>query len=872
MLAKNFKKSLLAVNIGLVVGAGFTGAAFAADEVKVQDDVEVIEVRGIRASNKENLNGKRFSNAVVDVVTAEDVGKFPDGDVGESLGRISGVSVSRQFGQGQQVSIRGASAQLTRTLLDGHTVASTSWFDQQAVDRSFNYSLLPSELVGGLEVYKSSQANLVEGGIGGTVIVKTRKPLDLDANTVFASVKADYGTVSEETDPELSGLYSWKNNNETFGILAAGSLSEVDYQRNGIESSGGWSGGMAPTTFQQARERTAYNVAMQYQPSDSLVLGLTYTSLELDANNANSQIIIFPGDGSCEQTNASGNCVFRTIDGNGTAFFQTWARKASMKSDTVDFDWQYDAESFTFKGRVGKTSADSDVTTANYGMFTNNNSDLNGSMDMTGDVTKFNLANQSYDASILPDTISPQTWAPEYNPDSDEESYLNLDFEIPLDLGVVTAIKTGLRYADHKVVQDSNAAIVNPDLMPKRNATAYYPGTVTAGGGFVIPEPDMDLMIADSLAMTEGYTARPQGYGTIEEENLAIYAMADFDAGGIRGNLGVRYISTDISSDYYDLSDEGVYDSTLSTDKADYSEFLPSLNVVMDLADNVILRTSAAQVISRPNYADLFATRNLAGYTDNRPLNEVLNTGNVGLSPFKAFQADIGVEWYFDDDAMLSVTYFTKEVSSFISTQQQTNQQIGIDIPVYTTNPDAGEPPCGAQQYDCWTVSSSTNGTGGSIEGIEFQIQDSFDNGFGYSFNYTYSDAEAPAENYPDRVGVFSDSSKNSYNVVGFYENDDFSARLAYNWRSEFIIREAPGWYGNREHQAYGQLDFSATYSVTDYLDVTFEGINLTEEDSIQLGNNDASTSLPNPDLLNDFPVWSFEGEARYKLGVTMRF
>lgn len=872
MLAKNFKKSLLAVNIGLVVGAGFTGAAFAADEVKVQNDVEVIEVRGIRASNKENLNGKRFSNAVVDVVTAEDVGKFPDGDVGESLGRISGVSVSRQFGQGQQVSIRGASAQLTRTLLDGHTVASTSWFDQQAVDRSFNYSLLPSELVGGLEVYKSSQANLVEGGIGGTVIVKTRKPLDLDANTVFASVKADYGTVSEETDPELSGLYSWKNNNETFGILAAGSLSEVDYQRNGIESSGGWSGGMAPTTFQQARERTAYNVAMQYQPSDSLVLGLTYTSLELDANNANSQIIIFPGDGSCEQTNASGNCVSRTIDGNGTAFFQTWARKASMKSDTVDFDWQYDAESFTFKGRVGKTSADSDVTTANYGMFTNNNSDLNGSMDMTGDVTKFNLANQSYDASILPDTISPQTWAPEYNPDSDEESYLNLDFEIPLDLGVVTAIKTGLRYADHKVVQDSNAAIVNPDLVPKRNATAYYPGTVTAGGGFVIPEPDMDLMIADSLAMTEGYTARPQGYGTIEEENLAIYAMADFDAGGIRGNLGVRYISTDISSDYYDLSDEGVYDSTLSTDKADYSEFLPSLNVVMDLADNVILRTSAAQVISRPNYADLFATRNLAGYTDNRPLNEVLNTGNVGLSPFKAFQADIGVEWYFDDDAMLSVTYFTKEVSSFISTQQQTNQQIGIDIPVYTTNPDAGEPPCGAQQYDCWTVSSSTNGTGGSIEGIEFQIQDSFDNGFGYSFNYTYSDAEAPAENYPDRVGVFSDSSKNSYNVVGFYENDDFSARLAYNWRSEFIIREAPGWYGNREHQAYGQLDFSATYSVTDYLDVTFEGINLTEEDSIQLGNNDASTSLPNPDLLNDFPVWSFEGEARYKLGVTMRF
>ncbi|MCG7538743.1 TonB-dependent receptor [Pseudoalteromonas sp. CO348] len=876
MLANNFKKSLLAVNVSIALGAGFSGVVVAEEsqsQNQVQENVEVIEVRGIRASNKENLNGKRFANAVVDVVTAEDVGKFPDGDVGESLARISGVSVSRQFGQGQQVSIRGASAQLTRTLLDGHSVASTSWFDQQAVDRSFNYSLLPSELVGGLEVYKSSQANLVEGGIGGTVIVKTRKPLDLDANTVFASVKADYGTVSEETDPEFSGLYSWKNEDENFGILVSGALAEIQYQRNGIESSGGWSGGMAPTVFQQERDRTAINVAMQYRPTDSLLFGLNVTSLELGANNANSQIIIFPGDGSCTKTNASGNCTFRDIDGTATAFYQSWVRKASMKSDTIDLDWQYEAENFTFKGRVGNTSADSDVTTANYGEWTvNDSSELNGTVDMTGDITRYNLAKQSFDSGILPSVIGPQTWAPEYNPDSDEETYLNLDFDFPVDFGLISAIKTGFRYADHKVVQDGNGANVNVALRPMRNASEYYPSTISAGGGFIIPEPNMDLMIADSLAMTEGYTQRPQAYGTVEEENMALYAMAEFSGEGVRGNVGIRYISTDIESDYYDLSDTGQYDTTLSTDKADYSEFLPSLNLVIDVADDIILRTSAAQVISRPNYADLFATRSLAGYTDNRPLNEVLQTGNVGLSPFKAFQADIGLEWYFSADGMVSLTYYTKDVSSFISTQQQVNQQIGIDIPVYTNNPDAGEPPCGAGITDCWTVSSSTNGSGGSIEGIEFQIQDAFENGFGYSFNYTYADAEAPAENYPDRVGIFSDSSKNTYNLVAFYEQDNFSARLAYNWRSEFIIREAPGWYGNREHKAYGQLDFSATYSATDYLDVTFEAINLTEEDSVQLGNNNPSTTLPNPDLLNNFPVWSFEGEARYKVGVAVRF
>ena len=547
MSSKTFKKGVLASSIAVILAGGVTPLAMAAEQAKAADkETEVIEVRGIRGSLKANINAKRFSNAVVDVVNAEDIGKFPDGDVGESLARIPGITVSRQFGQGQQVSIRGASAQLTRTLLNGHSVASTRWFDQQAVDRSFNYSLLPSELVGGLEVYKSSQANLVEGGIGGTVIVKTRNPLDLDANSTFLSVKGDYGTTSEKTDPEYSGLYSWKNDDETFGILVAGAQSEIEYQRNGIESSGGWAGAMAPTTFQQDRDRTAYNIIAQYRPTDSLEFGLNYTSLELGANNANTQIIIWPGEGACQQTNASGNCVLANVtdagNGTGPAFFQTWARKAKMDSETIDFNWKYESDKFTFSGRIGKTEADSGVKTANYGEYTNNGSDFDGTIDMRDDVVTYDIANKSYDASILPSVIGPQTWAPEHNTDGDEESYVNLDFEIPVELGVITAIKTGFRFADHKVVGDGNGANVDASLRPMRDASVYYPGTVSAGGGFTLPEADLDLMINDSLAMITGYTQRPQAYGTVEEENTALYVMADFESEGIRGNFGLRYI------------------------------------------------------------------------------------------------------------------------------------------------------------------------------------------------------------------------------------------------------------------------------------------------------------------------------------------
>jgi iron complex outermembrane receptor protein len=872
-----YKKSILASSIAIILASGAAPVAMA-EEAKAangnKEEMEVIQVRGIRGSLKASLNGKRFSDAVVDVVTAEDVGKFPDGDVGESLARIPGVSVSRQFGQGGQVSIRAASAQLTRTLLDGHSIASTGWFDQQAVDRSFNYSLLPSELVGGLEVYKSSQANLVEGGIGGTVIVKTRKPLQLDANSVFASIKSDYGTISEKSDPEASGLYSWKNDEETFGVLVAGSVSETEYQRNGIESSGGWAGGFAPSTFQQERERTALNMVVQYRPTDALELGLSITSLELGADNAASQVIIFPGDGACTATNATGTCVSNTMGENASGFFQTWARKAKMESETVDFNWEYQAESFTFSGRVGNTQADSSATTANIGEWLNNKApdDFKGTMDMTGDKVVFNTASNSFDATNMQANVSVQEWAAQHNPDSDEETYLNLDLEIPVDFGVITAIKAGFRYADHEVMQDGTSANVDSTLKAVRAAAEYYPGTVVAGGGFTLPEPNMDLIIADSLAMSTGYTRRKHEYGTVEEKNTALYLMADFDTDGIRGNLGLRYISTDASSQYYDLSATGIYADNLTTDKADYSDILPSVNVVMDLADDVILRTSASQVISRPNYEDMFATRALSGYTDAQPLNESLSTGNVGLSPFKASQADIGVEWYFSDDGMASMTYFVKEVSSFISTEQSTLQQIGIDIPIYETNPSAGVSPCGETQHDCWTVSKSVNGNGGSIEGIEVQIQDAFDNGFGYSLNYTYADAESPAKNYPDGVSMFSDSSQNTYNAVAFYEKGDLSARLAYNWRSEFMIREGAKWYGNRLHKAYGTLDVSASYAITDYMDITFEGVNLTEEDSIQIGNNADDGRLANPDLKSNFPIWSYEGEARYKVGVAVRF
>lgn len=873
MRTSNFKKSVLATNIALLLGTAVSMSAIAAevDSAPTADEnIEKIEVRGLRASMKASVNAKRFSDAVVDAVSAEDIGKFPDGDVGESLARIPGVSVSRQFGQGQQVSIRGASSQLTRTLLNGHSVSSTGWFDQQAIDRSFNYSLLPPEMVSGIEVYKSSQADITEGGIGGTIIVKTRKPLDLDANTVFLSAKGDYGTISEETDPALSGLYSWKNESENFGVLVSAAGSQTEYQRNGIETLLGW-GEIVPTTFQQARERTAINVAAQYRPTDRLEFGLTVTTLDLKADNANTSIFLFPtqqGESTCNQTNAAGVCTDITHSGvDAFAWAQTWARKAEMSSETYDLDFNFEADNFTLEGRIGNTSAKGGTSlTSNYGNSIGKSSDFAGHYDATGEIIAIDIANKAFDSSDFNGELASAGWALKKQPNTDEETYGQFDVTIPVELGAITAFKTGIRYADHDVTQQTDIATVGD--IASRDASYYYSGTMSSGAGFTLPKPNFDAMISDANAAIDGFTRDKSGYGTLNEKNLALYAMANFEAEGIRGNFGLRFVSTDIESDYYALSNTGEFADNLSTDTASYSDVLPSVNVAFDLTSDLILRTSAAQVISRPNYSELFATSTLPGLNDGIARNEKLNQGSVSLDPFKATQADVSLEWYFSGEGLAAITYFIKDVSSFISTRQKLNQQIGIEDNDLIA---AGGSACGVGVYDCWTVSEKYNANGGRIEGIELQLQDSFDSGFGYAANYTYADAGSPAENYPDQIGVFSDSSKHTVNLVGYYENDSFNARLAYNWRSEYMMRELPGFYGNRQHQDYGTLDFSAGYSVTEWMDITFEAVNLTEEDSIQTGVAPLDAEVI-PEFKADYPVWSFEGEARYKVGVALRF
>lgn len=209
---------------------------------------QTIEVTGIRASLEASIAQKRKSDAVVEVITAEDIGKMPDKNVADSLQRVPGVTISSAsaseggFDENDRVSLRGTNPSLTQTMINGHMIGSGDWFvlnQVGTVGRSISYSLLPSEVVGRVVVRKSAQADIVEGGVAGTVDIITRKPLEFRKNlTLEASVGAVYADLPGKTDPQFSGLLAWKNDTGTVGAMLQLFSQKRHLRRDGIETLG----------------------------------------------------------------------------------------------------------------------------------------------------------------------------------------------------------------------------------------------------------------------------------------------------------------------------------------------------------------------------------------------------------------------------------------------------------------------------------------------------------------------------------------------------------------------------------------------------------------------------------------------------------
>ncbi len=197
--------------------SAFAQQAAAPAQAPSATTLDSVQVTGYRYAIEKSLQQKRDANAVVEVITAEDVGKFPDKNVADSLQRVPGVVITRDGGEGKSVSVRGLDPDLTLTQLNGNYIATSETNDEAS--RSFNYTLLPSNMLSSAELFKSPEARIDEGGIGGTVILHTRRPLEMESNSGYVTLEGTSSDTSPDVDPQASALYSWHSQDERFGVL-----------------------------------------------------------------------------------------------------------------------------------------------------------------------------------------------------------------------------------------------------------------------------------------------------------------------------------------------------------------------------------------------------------------------------------------------------------------------------------------------------------------------------------------------------------------------------------------------------------------------------------------------------------------------------
>lgn len=852
----------------------------AADDTAVLDTVVV---QGIRQSLAQSLDVKRNADAVVDVITATDIGKFPDKNVAESLQRVTGVSIQREFGEGERVAIRGIASNRNLTTLNGHAVATADWFilDQLSATRSFNYLMLPSEIVSSVEVYKSGQANINEGGVGGVVDVKTRKPLDLEPFQVDLSFQGAYAELADEITPNASGLISWKNDNDTIGLLGALVYQERDLRRDGLEVLGYSSRSIADqgganlqvpdligsALFMQTRERIGGNFVAQFRPNDQLDLTFNAFHTEMQADNVNynylawiSQLAGAGGQPTSTTTGADGTLLSATYaldpSANGVVY-DTIVRDASTETSAFDLDLSYAvADNLTLTGKIGFTEAEGATESQ---PFWEVNAPTSVTYDLSSGVPQVTFGD--IDPTSLTDAQNLTLgWASLNRVENfDEEFFLYGEAERAFESGPFKDVKAGFKYTQHErdvvVTYGQTRSLLSAAGSPAcggvRCTLATVAGGTTPGdflGGIDGGSGVLDqYILADPNAIRAVYSqinfgtdfpdffhSGPLDSFTVSEDVLAAYVMGDFDYDRIRGNVGVRVVETDQTVDGFsvgvDPSTPGSFDNpfgrTVATsENRSYTDILPSANIVFDLNDDMLLRASASRVMARPDY------NQLAGAVSLTPLLLTGAGGNSALDPFRASAFDAGFEWYRGDDGLLSVALFYKDIESYITSSNFTERQpVSIADPLTDVRVANAANNCNATPstsdpnlYTCdFQISRPVNGSGGTNQGLEISYQQSLPNGFGFIANYTYSDAES------DDGGPIPENSEHTANLIGYYENDWLSGRLSLNYRDEFFIGVDRG--SNLFHKPITTIDGSLTWNINDTYALTLEGVNLTEE------------------------------------------
>lgn len=932
-----------------------------------QDDsdevIEEVVVTAIRSSLTRSMDIRRNESGVVDAITANEIGKFPDTNLAESLQRITGVSIDRRNNEGNQITVRGLGPNFNMVTLNGRQMPVASSPEQESISsatqsRAFNFAEIASESVTGVNIYKTARPNMPSGGMGATIDILTARPFDYDETTMFGTVTAIHDAsveVGDSVTPEIAGLFSTVIADNKLGLLANFSYSKRDFSELSTHSDGWlrdtpkgsptdndgpyefWCGDAssqcngAPFVYRPVtniseiqhneRERTNAQFVAQFAPTDELVFTVDYVLSRFERSQDRYQTGLFgvvaPGVINTRLTeNYTVASASRTSGTFDPAFGQgigadsiVYENELIIENDSIGFniDWQVnDALNLTFDAHT------SEAVSQPGGEISDNTQILQGPLGIN-----FDLAYRPDGVDIVVDDSAayrgedqfgqgvPRAGVDEFQDVNGFSPLGSVIRRIAIDNSVdqfqleanwdfeETILTAGIGYTDYQVETNAlSSGFVFQDLGDCNGcAEIMSRDVINPPSGFdVVNQFPVNALVAQTfpIQIDDIIAANPPTFFGASEETVAVFLnlQTDFDVGSMPARLsaGLRYEETDVTGSAFQTfptsltvttSTEGVVDfdpaavPELFAVDGDYNVFLPALDFQIEPAENWITRLSYGKTLARP---DLNALRPIATVSDYRPGTSTASGGNPALNPYLSDNIDVALEWYYDDGSYATITYFYKKVDDYIVTDVVNDvflddngnplldPQGRFDPTIIPSVPVTSQP---GDPEAIFSFSRPLNSAERTVDGWEFAVQHMFgDSGFGMQANYTNvsSDAEYDPANFQQQAILIGLS--DSANLVGFFETDIWSVRLAANWRDEFLFAENQLRATNEPvyFKEYLQWDLSASYDFLDKYQVFFEVLNITGEDQDQRGR------------YVDQYLFANDQTARYHLGLRASF
>ncbi|MFA4517753.1 TonB-dependent receptor [Xanthomonas perforans] len=856
---RDFRRSVMAISVATLLSAqayaqDATTTATPASAATTQQ-LDTVQVTGTRSSVTKAQLVKQNAEQIVDSIVAEDIGKLPDNNVAEALQRISGIQISRNYGEGSAIAIRGLTQ--VRTELNGRDIFTAN------DGRGLSFEDVSAELLGGVNVYKNPSADMIEGGLGGTVDLRTRLPFDYDGRKIAGSVQYNYYDLADDGKPAFSGLFSdrWQTGIGEIGILVNYSQQKSPFRQDTISIEPwytqtdlpGYEGqgvsvphGAGINTTVGERERKTGAFAMQWRPNDAVEVYTQVLRSDYDFSWHDYSFFALTGANPMQglpgiQVNNRNEFVNGSFQNVPTESNTSLTERHSVTTDyslgakwtvneklTLSTDFQY---------------VDATTTGTRYILSTGQVTSPQFNVDFRGDLPRLSVTDASGAEGYLADVNNYNGWR--YHLDNKDDNKgtefaWRSDMDLAFGSDFVRSFKAGVRYTDRDAETKGNIyrfmCINNCDGAP----FSQYPGIG------VMTNPITDFFRGQSHAFGPTLTASdaavanyqqtlaafgasplefaPNNINTQNEKTYAAYGVLRFGVVGeipFDGNIGVRVVRTEVGSQGVRTGTDAEGGGLIPVDaQQTYTDVLPSLNLRWMLSDQLQWRFAASRGISRPTFDKLNPNLSLSTGTSNGASTFTGTAGNPSLEAVKADQFDTALEWYFGQGSMMYGTLFYKKVEGFIAN--------AVFNEVY--------------DGQVWQITRPVNGDSGKIRGAELGYTQFFDflpgwlSGFGLQTNYTYVDSEAPSPTATDTNGQsltvpLEGLSKNSYNAILSYETARFQGRVAYNWRSDWLVTTAGNGTGNLPvyNKGFGQLDASLRFNINDVWSISLDGVNLLD-------------------------------------------